>query len=122
MKMAVLIPMSRPAESSKGPPELPGLMAASSDQVLDDTALVGGQGAVERRDDPHRQGPVETEGVADGEHLLPDLMARAEEHGRRATTHPMRSTARSWAWLGRARAVVAPVARFHLGRGPRHRS
>ena len=29
VKMAVLTPTTRPAESSKGPPELPGLMAAS---------------------------------------------------------------------------------------------
>ena len=28
-RMAVLTPMMRPAESSNGPPELPGLMAAS---------------------------------------------------------------------------------------------
>jgi hypothetical protein len=28
-KIAVLTPISRPAESSRGPPELPGLMAAS---------------------------------------------------------------------------------------------
>ncbi|SLA66416.1 Uncharacterised protein [Mycobacteroides abscessus subsp. abscessus] len=27
--MAVLMPISRPAESSSGPPELPGLIAAS---------------------------------------------------------------------------------------------
>jgi hypothetical protein len=29
LKMAVLTPITRPAESSSGPPELPGLMAAS---------------------------------------------------------------------------------------------
>ena len=29
VKMAVLTPTTRPAESSRGPPELPGLMAAS---------------------------------------------------------------------------------------------
>lgn len=29
VKMAVLTPTTRPAESSSGPPELPGLMAAS---------------------------------------------------------------------------------------------
>ena len=29
LKMAVFTPISRPAESSSGPPELPGLMAAS---------------------------------------------------------------------------------------------
>ena len=29
LKMAVLTPIRRPAESSSGPPELPGLMAAS---------------------------------------------------------------------------------------------
>jgi len=29
LKIAVLMPISRPAESSNGPPELPGLIAAS---------------------------------------------------------------------------------------------
>ena len=29
LKMAVFMPISRPAESSSGPPELPGLIAAS---------------------------------------------------------------------------------------------
>ena len=42
-RIAVLTPISRPAESSSGPPELPGLMAASVwiTSVISRPALVG---------------------------------------------------------------------------------
>jgi hypothetical protein len=71
----VLTPIRRPAESSSGPPELPGLMAASAVERFDL--------AVERAHDAHRQRLVEAEGVADGVHALAHLQFAAGADGNR---------------------------------------
>ena len=74
LKMAVFTPISRPALSSKGPPELPGLIAAFVWMTpliwhwfsVDDLAI---QGA----DHPGGQGLIQSEWIADGEGFLADL-------------------------------------------------
>ena len=77
--MAVFMPMTSPAISTSGPPELPGLMAASvwmkrwnwlarRPGRLVDGAVLGG-------DDAGGDGLGEAEGAADGEHPVADLGA-----------------------------------------------
>ena len=61
-----LMPITRPAASSSGPPELPGLIGASVWITLSIAEAVGGLDlALERRDDPAGQRAVEPERVAD---------------------------------------------------------
>ena len=84
LRMEVFMPISRPLESSSGPPELPGLMAASvwmtpwmgmPDQTLDL--------ATEAADDAGGERVVEAERAADGEHLLAHReVVRAADHDR----------------------------------------
>ena len=85
LAICVFTPMRRPALSSSGPPELPGLIAASVwmtfwilrlRQRLDR--------ASERAHDAGRERLVEAERVPDREHLLPHLqpLARADENRR----------------------------------------
>jgi len=70
--MAVLMPQQVALVSTRAPPELPGLMAASVwNEVLEgvDTELV----ASERADDAAGDGLTDAEGVADGQHLVAHL-------------------------------------------------
>ena len=71
--MAVLTPMSRPALSSSGPPEFPGVDGGVGlDHIADGNPGHGIDFATEGGDDPGGEGLVETEGVADGEYALAD--------------------------------------------------
>jgi hypothetical protein len=67
LKIIVFIPMSDPEESSSGPPLLPGLLDVAS----------------ERADDARGQRVVETEGVPDGDRLLPHIEPLVLAHGDR---------------------------------------
>nr|WP_246077336.1 hypothetical protein [Actinomadura hallensis] len=77
---AVLTPTTRPRESARAPPELPGLRGGVGlDDVLDDAdggagagALRGRQGPAERRDHPGGHRPRKAEGVADRDDQLAD--------------------------------------------------
>ena len=61
-KIAVLTPMSRPAESSSGPPELPGLIGGVGlDHVGELAALARRQTPLQRADDAGGQRLVEAE-------------------------------------------------------------
>ncbi len=98
-KIAVLMPITRPAPSISAPPELPGLIAAS---VWMKKLVVGdaGLGAGERRDDALRHRLADAERVADGEHDVADLeIVRGAELNRGLEKPPCRrcsfSTARS---------------------------
>ena len=79
--MAVFMPTTWPAMSTSGPPELPGLMAASVWMKLLELVLgnaVGAgfvDGAVLGGDDAGGDGLREAEGAADGEHPVADLCA-----------------------------------------------
>ena len=87
--MAVLMPITRPCASTSGPPELPGLIAASvwmtSSNAL---AGVGPDLAVQARDDAARHGEtaLQRERVADGDDVVADLdvVGVAELDGRQA--------------------------------------
>jgi hypothetical protein len=72
----VLTPTTRPLESSSGPPELPGLTAASVWITLEISrpALVGRQ--MEGADHPRRQRLVKTERITDRISELADLEIR----------------------------------------------
>lgn len=69
-----LIPITLPAASSSGPPELPGLIGASVWITLSMLKPSGGLDlTLERGDDPAGQRAVEPERVADREGGIPDL-------------------------------------------------
>ncbi len=72
----VLMPMTSPRELSSGPPELPGLMAASVWMA----SSMGAPSAVANRadgaDDAAGHGAAEAEGIADGVDLLADAELR----------------------------------------------
>jgi len=70
----VLTPIRRPAESSSGPPELPGLIAASGlNDVGNLAAAAGREPPLQGADDAGGERLIETERIADGERRLPDL-------------------------------------------------
>ena len=74
------MPMTWPAMSTSGPPELPGLMAASVwMKLLELVELAVGAGLVDGAvlggDDAGGDGLGEREGAADGEHPVADLGA-----------------------------------------------
>ena len=72
----VLMPMTSPLELSNGPPELPGLMAASvwmaSSIFAPSSVLNRPDGA----DDAARHGSAQAEGIADREDLLAHVELR----------------------------------------------
>ena len=112
--MAVLMPTTSPSALTSGPPELPGLMAASvwmrcsrRPPAVVDRAVLG-------RDDAAGDARLaaEVEGVADGDHVVADLRARR--------------TTRAWPARGRSRSldpdhgdVVVGEAADQLGVGGR---
>ena len=78
--IAELMPTTLPSMSTSGPPELPGLIAASvwiagnvSVALGSLAAVRRGHRAVERRDDALRHGALEAERRADRDDLLADL-------------------------------------------------
>ena len=72
-----LIPITWPSASISGPPELPGLIAASVWITLRDREAVGGLDlALQRRDDAAGDGAVEAERVADRDHRVADFDLR----------------------------------------------
>ena len=82
--MAELMPTSSPCEFSSGPPELPGLIAASVWMVSRiRNPLLRLQRPGETRNDARGEGPVEPEGVADGEHLHADAQGGGIAEGDR---------------------------------------
>ena len=82
MMIAVLTPITSPAEETSGPPELPGLSAASVCTTSSIMRPVETQRAPERRDDAGGHGGVETERIADGDGDLAALqLARVAEPG-----------------------------------------
>ena len=83
-KIAVLTPMRRPAESRSGPPELPGLIAASVWMTSASSRSSVSAGRLQRADDAGGEGLVEAERIADGEGPLPDLEIVRIAEGRRA--------------------------------------
>ena len=68
---ALLMPMTLPRESTSGPPELPGLMAASVWMNVSPPRVR--PGAIHGGDDAGGDGPLEPERVADGDRELTDL-------------------------------------------------
>ena len=83
--MAVFMPTTWPAALTSGPPELPGLMAASVWMRPSSVTPSAVEVAVLGRHDPAGDGRLaaEVEGVADGDHLVADLevVGRAELGG-----------------------------------------
>ena len=82
---AVTMPTTRPSRSSSGPPELPGLTAAST--WMRPVCTLLGLGVAERALEPGHdagaQRAVEPERVADDVRLAADLQGgRVAEHGR----------------------------------------
>ena len=79
-----LMPITRPAASSSGPPELPGLIAASVWMHVVDLEAVGRLDLpLQGRDDAGRQRALEAERVADRDRRVADLDAvRAAERER----------------------------------------
>ena len=63
--MAVLMPMTSPRMFNSGPPELPGLMAASVCSTSCDRCSATGEGPLGRADDADRDRVAEAERVAD---------------------------------------------------------
>ncbi len=94
--------------------------------MLDEHAVFVRERAVERRDDARRERPVEAEGIADGEHLLPDLQvtARADRNGSRRVRRDVDLQYRDVMGFARAdepRRVVAPIGQTHAcARGAIH--
>src|SRR5581483_7831312 len=71
--IAVLIPITWPARSTSGPPELPGLIAASvCKKALE---LAANATAVLRADDAGRNGGLKSKGTANRENPITDLHA-----------------------------------------------
>ncbi len=97
--IAVLTSIRRPAESSRGPPELPGLIAALAwITPAIPAAGAGRERSVQRADDPGGERMAEAEGIADREHRLTDPeIGRGTDRDRRQPVggFEMRSTARS---------------------------
>ena len=87
--MAVFMPTTWPAALTSGPPELPGLMAASVWIRPSRETPSAVEAAVLGRDDAAGDGGLaaEVEGVADGDHLVADLevVGRAELAGTRSS-------------------------------------
>jgi hypothetical protein len=83
--IAVLTPTTSPREFSSGPPELPGLSAASVWITSgNQPAGAGAHAAAERADDAGGDRVLEAERVADGDgDLAAAQVGRAAEHGRR---------------------------------------
>ena len=86
--MALLMPITSPFRFRSGPPELPGLMAVSvwMMSALEKYATrgvgdVAGQRPPQGRDDAGGHGAAQSEGVADGDHGLPDLQGTGIAHG-----------------------------------------
>ena len=78
-----LMPITRPAASSSGPPELPGLIAASVWMTSSIVKPFGrGDLALERGDDAGGERAVEAERVADRDHRVADLQRRASRRAR----------------------------------------
>ena len=86
--IAVLMPMTFPAASSSGPPELPGLIAASVwIRLVSCLAVVGRDRAALGRHDPARDRVrVRAQRAADGDDQLADLerIGLADRRGRQA--------------------------------------
>ena len=85
LAICVFTPMSRPALSRSGPPELPGLIAASVWMTFWIVRpVIALDRAPERAHDARRERLVEAERVSDREDLLAHLQvpARADEDGR----------------------------------------
>ncbi len=78
--MPVLMPTNRPSTSTSAPPELPGLIAGVR---LDEILVIGlaivalavklKSAATEGAHDPHGRGPLQAEGIADGQNHVADL-------------------------------------------------
>ena len=84
LKMAVFMPISRPALSSSGPPELPGLIGGVGlDHVVDRPLRRRLDLAAQGADDAGGQRLVQAERVADGEGLLADLQVVRRADGDR---------------------------------------
>jgi hypothetical protein len=77
--MAVLMPIRLPPLSTSAPPELPGLIAASLDEVLE--GVDAQVRAAEPADDAHRHRLADAEGVADGEHQVAHVHALEPAEG-----------------------------------------
>ena len=138
----VLTPTTRPSASTSGPPELPGLTAASVWIASGTVKPVGlADQAAGRGDDPRRRAALQAVGRADGEDGLADLdraargelerrvvVARARRgsifsdgevgacgRGRRSSPGCGASTGRSGRWRsGRASTTCAFVTRWPL--------
>ena len=82
LAMAVFMPIRRPWVSKSGPPELPGLIAASI-WMIDLIVRLLREGSVRFKLEtmPVVSVPLQPERIADGKHTLPDLQPRriAEE-------------------------------------------
>ena len=66
--IAVLMPITSPRRFSSGPPELPGLIAASVCSISFDAAVGDAEGALRRADDADGDGVRVAERVADRHH------------------------------------------------------
>ena len=71
----LLMPITSAREFSSGPPELPGLMAASVWMASSISAPCWGADGTHRADDAARHGAAEPKRIADGIHILADDQA-----------------------------------------------
>jgi hypothetical protein len=74
--IAVLMPTTRPAPLTSGPPELPGLRGDGLDHAFDQPSRASPQAAAERADDARRHRTLEPEWVADRRDELADAQLR----------------------------------------------
>jgi hypothetical protein len=84
------------------------------------TPLSAAQGAVQGRDDAGGQGPVQAEGIADGEHLLAHLEVVAGAQGHRRRPLEAHADAQHGDVVGgrgahQGRPVVAAIGQLHRG-------
>ena len=100
----VTMPTTWPALLSSGPPELPGLTAASNWMRCSSLRVaLDGDRAVEGRHDAGGERVGEAERVAHGEDGRPDLHAAAEHGGHDGVGQPLRAQGRDVALGGAAR-------------------
>jgi hypothetical protein len=71
MIIAVLTPMTSPRDVTSGPPELPGLSAASSAECHPSTGRIARATTAQRTDDARRDRAVEAVRIADSNRNLP---------------------------------------------------
>ena len=102
------MPMTSPCELSSGPPELPGLMAASVWMAFSMSWPRGSWMDADGADDAGGHGSVEAEGIADGVDLLPTTRLREVCASVAGTRSGASICSRARSWLG-SRAMTCAL-------------